>query len=250
MSLYSSAGETSQPGPGLSVTDLHVSYIGGVDVLHGVTLEVAPGEVVCLLGRNGAGKTTLIKALCGLLPLRSGRIKYQGADLTGADPRRIVASGIAVVPEGRRVFANLTVAENLAMGAYSHRSGIGPSWRFERVYELFPRLAERRRQLAGTLSGGEQQMVAMGRALMAEPALLLLDEPSMGLAPMLIELIFDTINRLAMDGMTILLVEQNAAAALDVADRAYVLERGRIETSGPASLIESDPKIRHSYLGV
>jgi branched-chain amino acid transport system ATP-binding protein len=250
MSLCSSTGDPSPSGWCLSATDLHVSYIGGVDVLHGVTLEVAPGEVVCLLGRNGAGKTTLIKALCGLLPLRSGRIKYQGADLTGADPRRIVASGIAVVPEGRRVFANLTVAENLAMGAYSHRSGIGPSWRFERVYELFPRLAERRRQLAGTLSGGEQQMVAMGRALMAEPALLLLDEPSMGLAPMLIELIFDTINRLAMDGMTILLVEQNAAAALDVADRAYVLERGRIETSGPASLIESDPKIRHSYLGV
>jgi branched-chain amino acid transport system ATP-binding protein len=249
MSLRSSVGETSQPDRSLSVTDLHVSYVGGVDVLHGVTLEVAPGEVVCLLGRNGAGKTTLIKALCGLLPLRSGRIEYRGADLTGADPRRIVVSGIAVVPEGRRVFANLTVAENLAMGAYSRRSGAGPSWRFERAYDVFPRLAERRNQLAGTLSGGEQQMVAMGRALMAEPALLLLDEPSMGLAPMLIELIFDTINRLAMEGMTILLVEQNAAAALDVADRAYVLERGRIETSGPAPLIENDPQIRQSYLG-
>ena len=249
MSLHSSVGEPSAPGRSLSAADLHVSYIGGVDVLHGVTLEIAPGEVVCLLGRNGAGKTTLIKALCGLLPLRSGRIHFQGADLTGADPRRIVASGIAVVPEGRRVFANLTVAENLAMGAYSRRIGIGPSWRFERIYDLFPRLAERRSQLAGTLSGGEQQMVAMGRALMAEPVLLLLDEPSMGLAPMLIELIFDTINRLAMDGMTILLVEQNAAAALDVADRAYVLERGRIETSGPASSIENDPQIRQSYLG-
>jgi branched-chain amino acid transport system ATP-binding protein len=233
----------------LAISGLHAAYVTGVDVLKGVSLEVGAGEVVCLLGRNGAGKSTLIKTVCGLLPARQGRIVFAGTDLTGAPAVTIVRSGIAVVPEGRRVFSALTVNENLAMGGYSRRSGLGPTWRFERVYDLFPRLAERRSQLAGTLSGGEQQMVAMARALMADPTLLLLDEPSMGLAPMLIELIFDTINRLASDGITILLVEQNAAAALDVADRAYVLERGRVERSGPASTIERDPKIRQSYLG-
>jgi branched-chain amino acid transport system ATP-binding protein len=241
------AGRASSPL--LAISDLHAAYVAGVDVLKGVSLDVGAGEVVCLLGRNGAGKSTLIKTVCGLLPARSGRIVFAGTDLTGAPAATIVRSGIAVVPEGRRVFSALTVNENLAMGGYSRRGGVGPTWRFERVYDLFPRLAERRSQLAGTLSGGEQQMVAMARALMAEPKLLLLDEPSMGLAPMLIELIFDTINRLASDGITILLVEQNAAAALDVADRAYVLERGRVQRSGSAKAVESDPQIRQSYLG-
>ncbi|MET4023251.1 ABC transporter ATP-binding protein [Bradyrhizobium sp. S3.2.12] len=234
----------------LVVSEIRVSYVAGVDVLHGVSLDVSVGEVVCLLGRNGAGKTTLINALCGLLPVNAGQVTLDGKSLLGLKPSGIVAAGIAVVPEGRRVFSNLTVAENLAMGAYSRRAGFGPSWHFERVYDLFPRLAERRDQLAGTLSGGEQQMVAMARAMMARPRLLLLDEPSMGLAPLLIELIFDTINRFAKEGMTILLVEQNAAAALDVADRAYVLERGSIVRSGLAASLESDPEIQRSYLGV
>jgi len=249
MSLGSLVGEPSQPGRSLSVANLHVSYIGGVDVLHDVTLEVAPGEVVCLLGRNGAGKTTLIKALCGLLPLRSGRIHFQGADLTGADPRRIVASGIAVVPEGRRVFANLTVAENLAMGAYSRRSGVGPSWRFERVYDLFPRLAERRSQLAGTLSGGEQQMVAMARALMGRPRLLCMDEPTMGLSPLYVDRVLELIARINAQGMTIFMVEQNANLALQIAHEAYVLRTGKIVLQGSAEALRRDPRIRDAYLG-
>ncbi|WP_025038451.1 ABC transporter ATP-binding protein [Bradyrhizobium sp. DOA9] len=248
----SSAGDRSEIDRPklLQVCQIHVSYVAGVDVVHGVSLDVNLGEVVCLLGRNGAGKTTLIKALCGLLPVNSGQLTFDGTSLLGVRPAEIVAAGIAVVPEGRRVFSNLTVAENLAMGAYSRRNGLGPSWRFDRAYDLFPRLAERRTQLAGTLSGGEQQMLAMARALMAQPRLLLLDEPSMGLAPLLINLIFDTINRLAMNGMTVLLVEQNATAALDIADRAYVLERGTIVKSGLAGSLERDSEIQRSYLGV
>ena len=234
----------------LVVDDVGASYVANVDVLHGVSLEVAEREVVCLLGRNGAGKTTLIKTLCGILPVSAGRILFDGKSIAGMKPGSIVGAGIAVVPEGRRLFANLTVAENLAMGAYSRRTGIGPDWRFENVFELFPRLAERRDQRAGTLSGGEQQMVAMARAMMAQPKLLLLDEPSMGLAPLLIELIFDTINRLVQNGVTVLLVEQNAAAALDIADRAYVLERGSVVRSGAATVLERDPEIQRSYLGV
>ncbi len=234
----------------LVVDDVRASYVANVDVLHGVSLEVAEREVVCLLGRNGAGKTTLIKTLCGILPVHAGRILFDDKSLAGMKPSSIVGAGIAVVPEGRRLFANLTVAENLAMGAYSRRTGLGPNWRFESVFELFPRLAERRDQRAGTLSGGEQQMVAMARAMMARPKLLLLDEPSMGLAPLLIELIFDTINRLVQSGVTVLLVEQNAAAALDIADRAYVLERGRVVQSGAAAMLERDPEIQRSYLGV
>ena len=235
--------------PYLSATGLSIAYIPGIDVISDVSIEVGKGEVVCLLGRNGAGKTTLIKGICGLLPLRSGRVFLQGEDLTGLPPRRIVGAGIAVVPEGRCVFPSLSVAENLAMGHYSRKVGFGPRWQFERAYELFPKLYDRRNQLAGTLSGGEQQMVAMARALMAEPKMLLLDEPSMGLAPMLIELVFDTINRLASEGMTILLVEQNASEALDVADRAYVLERGSIQLAGTAAMLERDPLVRQSYLG-
>jgi branched-chain amino acid transport system ATP-binding protein len=235
--------------PFLALSAVEAGYGEQASVLCGIDLQVDAGEVVCLLGRNGAGKTTTIRAICGLLPLRSGTMHFDGKDITNAGPTATVAAGIAVVPEGRRVFPTLTVEENLFMGAYSHRKGIVARSVVDEVYALFPRLAERRRQLAGTLSGGEQQMVAMGRALMVRPRLLLLDEPSMGLAPLLIELVFDTINTLAMQGITILLVEQNATAALDVADRGYVIERGRVAHARLAADLEATSDIRSSYLG-
>ncbi|MGU3663497.1 ABC transporter ATP-binding protein [Methylobacterium sp. A49B] len=234
----------------LALTDIDAGYLPGVQVLSGVSLTVREGEVVSLLGRNGAGKSTIIRVISGLLRPRSGHVSLFGEDIASADPADFVARGAAVVPEGRRVFSSLTVEENLAVGAFAHRRGLAPRPDLDRVYTAFPRLAERRRQKASTLSGGEQQMLAMGRALMARPRLLLLDEPSMGLAPMLIEAVFDMIDALARDGMTILLVEQNACEALDVADRAYVLERGRIVRSGEAATLQSDPEIRSSYLGV
>ena len=236
--------------PLLALRSLRAGYLRDVPVLDGVDLEVRRGEIVTLLGRNGAGKSTAIRAICGLLKPSSGEIRFNDVNIAGRDPAAIVKSGIAVVPEGRRVFASLTVEENLTIGAYSHRSGVVPRPSLERLFTTFPRLAERRAQRAGTLSGGEQQMVAMGRALMADPRLLLLDEPSMGLAPMLIETIFDMINILVQSGITILLVEQNASTALDIADRAYVLERGRIVVSGMASDLRSDPEVQASYLGV
>ncbi|GGC66310.1 ABC transporter ATP-binding protein [Chelatococcus reniformis] len=236
--------------PLLSVQAIEAGYIDGVRVLDGISLEVGAGEIVTLLGRNGAGKSTVIRVVCGLLKPGGGRVRFGGADITGADPAAIVQGGIAVVPEGRRVFASLSVEENLTIGGFAQRRSFIPRPSLERIYTAFPRLAERRGQRAGTLSGGEQQMLAMGRALMAEPRLLLLDEPSMGLAPMLIEQVFDMVNTLAMAGMTILLVEQNASAALDIADRAYVLERGRIVRAGAAAVLQSDPDIRASYLGV
>ncbi|MBP32396.1 ABC transporter ATP-binding protein [Methylobacterium sp.] len=234
----------------LALTEIDAGYLPGVQVLSGVSLTVREGEVVSLLGRNGAGKSTIIRVISGLLRPRSGRVSLFGEDIAGADPADFVARGAAVVPEGRRVFGSLTVEENLAVGAFAYRRGLVPRPDLDRVYTAFPRLAERRRQRASTLSGGEQQMLAMGRALMARPRLLLLDEPSMGLAPMLIEAVFDMIDALARDGMTILLVEQNACEALDVADRAYVLERGRIVRSGEATTLQSDPEIQASYLGV
>jgi branched-chain amino acid transport system ATP-binding protein len=233
----------------LSLRGVEAGYGEQASVLSGIDIDVAEGEVVCLLGPNGAGKSTTIRTICGLLPTRAGRIEFDGRDITGASPATNVAGGMAVVPEGRRVFPTLSVEENLMMGAYSHRKGIVPSESFDDVYALFPRLAERRTQLAGTLSGGEQQMVAMGRALMVRPRLLLLDEPSMGLAPLLIELVFDTINKLAMQGITILLVEQNAVAALDVADRGYVIERGVVVHAGLAADLEQTSEIQSSYLG-
>ena len=233
----------------LTLKSVTAGYAEQSTVLFGLDITVATGEVVCLLGRNGAGKSTTIKTICGLLKPSAGTISFNGQDITRLAPGAIVGLGMAVVPEGRRVFASLTVEENLLMGAYVHRQGLIPRAHLDEVHALFPRLAERRRQTAGTLSGGEQQMLAIGRALMSRPRLLLLDEPSMGLAPILIETIFDTINTLASNGITILLVEQNAVAALDVADRAYVLERGRIVQSGLASELEQTADIRSSYLG-
>ncbi|TDR95059.1 ABC transporter ATP-binding protein [Enterovirga rhinocerotis] len=234
----------------LALTGIEAGYVAGVPVLSGVDLEVREGEVVTLLGRNGAGKSTAIRVICGLLKPNAGRVELHGERIDGLEPAAIVGRGIAVVPEGRRVFGSLSVEENLLMGGFAHRRGIAPKLDLDAIYTSFPRLVERRTQLAGTLSGGEQQMVAMGRALMAKPRVLLLDEPSMGLAPMLIDAVFDMISTLAGKGLTILLVEQNASEALDVADRAYVLERGRIRREGPAERLLSDPEIRASYLGV
>jgi branched-chain amino acid transport system ATP-binding protein len=235
--------------PLLKLHQVSAAY-GHVRVLRGIDLSVDAGEVVCLLGRNGAGKTTAIRTICGLLPASVGTVRFAGRDITRATPMDIVGAGIATVPEGRRVFASLTVRENLVLGAFSRRRGRPDRTDCSEIYELFPRLAERANQRAGTLSGGEQQMLAMGRALMAKPRLLLLDEPSMGLAPILIEAVFDTIDRLARRGITVLLVEQNAVAALDVADRAYVLEHGHIVQQGLAVDLKDNEDVRRSYLGL
>jgi len=235
--------------PLLRLSQVYAGY-GSSSVLFGVDLDVMDGEVVCLLGRNGAGKSTTIKAICGLLAPSSGKIVFDGNEITHCTAPQIVERGIAVVPEGRRVFPSLTVQENLIVGAYVRRRGVTPRVKLDEIHSLFPRLAERRNQLAGTLSGGEQQMLAMGRAMMAEPRMLLLDEPSMGLAPLLIDQVFETINYLATRGITILLIEQNAAAALDVADRAYVLERGQVVLSGEAATLQESEEVRATYLGV
>ncbi|MEK7363502.1 MAG: ABC transporter ATP-binding protein [candidate division NC10 bacterium] len=231
----------------LEVQDLHV-YYGEIHALKGVTLGVGKGEIVALLGNNGAGKTTTLKTLSGLLPARSGSVRLEGETLLGVPPHAIVLRGIAHVPEGRRIFNRLTVLENLEMGAYARADdGIGQD--LERVFALFPRLKERRTQVAGTLSGGEQQMLAIGRALMAAPRILLLDEPSMGLAPVLVEQIFETIQGINRHGTTILLVEQNAAMALSIAHRGYVLETGAIVLTGTAGDLQENPEVRRAYLG-
>jgi len=231
----------------LEVQDLHV-YYGEIHALKGVTLGVGKGEIVALLGNNGAGKTTTLKTLSGLLPARSGSVRLEGETLLGVPPHTIVLRGIAHVPEGRRIFNRLTVLENLEMGAYARAdAGIGQD--LERVFVLFPRLKERRAQVAGTLSGGEQQMLAIARALMAAPRILLLDEPSMGLAPVLVEQIFETIRDINREGTTILLVEQNAAMALSIAHRGYVLETGTIVLSGTAADLQENPEVRRAYLG-
>lgn len=225
------------------------SAYGQVKVLESVSLTVEQGEVVCLLGRNGAGKTTAIRTINGLLNPTGGAIRFAGIEIGRASPMKVVGLGIATVPEGRHVFPSLTVRENLLAGAYARRRGFILRADISEVCDLFPRLRERLTQLAGTLSGGEQQMLAMGRALMARPKLLLLDEPSMGLAPMVIETVFDTVDHLARQGVTILLVEQNASAALAIADRAYVLERGRIVRVGKSSEMIGDPEVQRAYLG-
>ena len=231
----------------LEVQDLHV-YYGEIHALKGVSLDVGKGEIVALLGNNGAGKTTTLKTLSGLLPARSGSVRLEGETLLGVPPHAIVLRGIAHVPEGRRIFNRLTVLENLEMGAYARAdAGIGQD--LERVFVLFPRLKERRAQVAGTLSGGEQQMLAIARALMAAPRILLLDEPSMGLAPVLVEQIFETIQDINRHGTTILLVEQNAAMALSIAHRGYVLETGAIVLSGTAADLQENPEVRRAYLG-
>ena len=231
----------------LKVNDINV-YYGAIHAIKGVSFEVQDGEVVTLIGANGAGKSTILNTVSGLLHSKTGSIEFLDKSLAGVPAHKIVAQGLAHVPEGRRVFLQMTVEENLEMGAYTQpNSTIAPG--IERVYEQFPRLKERRKQIAGTLSGGEQQMLAMGRALMSNPKLLMLDEPSMGLAPILVEQIFDIIKNLHKAGTTILLVEQNAQAALSVADRGYVLETGKIVTTGTGAELLASPAIKKAYLG-
>jgi branched-chain amino acid transport system ATP-binding protein len=231
----------------LEVRDLHV-YYGEIHALKGISFTVRQGEIVTLLGNNGAGKTTTLRTLSGLLAARGGDVQLEGASLLGTAAHEVVLKGITHVPEGRRIFNRLTVVENLEMGAYTRGdSGIGED--MERVFTVFPRLKERRTQVAGTLSGGEQQMLAIGRALMAKPRLLLLDEPSMGLAPVLVEQIFETVLTINRQGVTILLVEQNAAMALSIAERGYVLETGRLALEGHARELADNPEVRRAYLG-
>jgi branched-chain amino acid transport system ATP-binding protein len=231
----------------LEVSDLRVNY-GQIETLKGVSLSIAPGEIVAILGANGAGKTTLMRTLSGLIAPRAGSIRFKGGEITRIGADRIVRAGIAQSPEGRRVFGTLTVAENLTLGAFTRPKGeIPPSRDF--VYAMFPRLAERRAQFAGTLSGGEQQMLAIGRALMAKPKLLLLDEPSLGLAPIIVQGIFRALREIAGTGVTILLVEQNARMALKLADRGYVLEVGRIVLEDEAKRLLAAPEVQAAYLG-
>jgi branched-chain amino acid transport system ATP-binding protein len=232
----------------LEVRGLKVSY-GGINAVKGVDIDVAAGELVTLIGANGAGKTTTLKALAGLVKPAAGGILYNGTDITARPAFELVRHGLALVPEGRGVFGRLTVDENLAMGAYSRRDKARITADFDRVYGLLPRLAERRRQLAGTLSGGEQQMLAIGRALMSRPRLLLLDEPSMGLAPLMVQKIFETIRAIAADGATLLLVEQNARLALETCHRGYVMESGLITAADSAARLLADPRVRQAYLG-
>jgi branched-chain amino acid transport system ATP-binding protein len=232
----------------LEVSNLRVAY-GRTEALRGIDLSVAQGQVVCLIGANGAGKTTTMRALSGLVRPTAGRILLDGTDITGLAPHRIAARGMLQVPEGRGIFAELTVAENLAVGAWLVRDANEIAERRAAILARFPRLAERANQLAGSLSGGEQQMLALGRAMMGRPKLLLLDEPSMGLAPLFVEEIFAIIAALKAEGTTILLVEQNASAALEIADIAYVLETGRIVLHGPAADVASDPRVVAAYLG-
>lgn len=224
-------------------------YYGNIQALKGVSLEVNQGEIVTLIGANGAGKSTLLKTLSGLLKPKKGEIQYLGRKIPGMQAQRIVKAGISHVPEGRRVFANMTVEENLELGAFLRKDKKGIKEDFDRIYDLFPRLLERRKQLSGTLSGGEQQMLAMGRAIMARPRLLLLDEPSMGLAPLMVRIIFKIIEEINQAGTTILLVEQNAHMALSIANRAYVIETGSVVASGSAKELQSSNQIREAYLG-
>jgi branched-chain amino acid transport system ATP-binding protein len=231
----------------LEVRDLHV-YYGQIHALKGISFHVGQGEIVALLGNNGAGKTTTLRTLSGMLRARSGDMLLDGAPLGAVPSHEMVLRGITHVPEGRRIFNRLTVQDNLEMGAFTRSDG-GIADDMERVFAIFPRLKERRRQVAGTLSGGEQQMLAIGRALMARPRLLLLDEPSMGLAPVLVEQIFETVETINGQGVTILLVEQNAAMALSIAGRGYVLETGEIVLAGQARSLAEDPEVRRAYLG-
>ena len=228
----------------LKVEDLHV-YYGGIHALKGISFEVAAGQIVALIGANGAGKSTCLKTVSGLMHPSRGRIFFDGCDVTRTEAHRLVRSGLAHVPEGRRIFQRMTVQENLEMGAFTVRNTDA----LEHVFQRFPRLKERRRQIAGTLSGGEQQMLAIGRAMMIRPKLLMLDEPSMGLAPILVEQIFEIIRDLNDTGTTILLVEQNADMALAVADRAYVLETGRISLSGTGAELRKSDAVKKAYLG-
>ena len=232
----------------LKVNGLKVSY-GGIQAVKGIDLEVNEGELVTLIGSNGAGKTTTMKAITATLDLSGGDIEYLGRSIRGQGPWDLVRQGLAMVPEGRGVFARMTIMENLQMGAYVRRDTAAIASDAERVFSIFPRLQERRDQLAGTMSGGEQQMLAMGRALMSRPRVLLMDEPSMGLAPIMVDKIFEVVREVYAQGVTILLVEQNASRALGVANRAYVMESGLITMGGDAKQLLQDPKVRAAYLG-
>ncbi len=232
----------------LKVTGLKVAY-GGIQAVKGVDFEVRDGELVTLIGSNGAGKTTTMKAITGTLLMNAGDIEYMGRSIKGQGPWDLVKQGLAMVPEGRGVFARMTITENLQMGAYVRRDKANIAADAEKVFTIFPRLRERKDQLAGTMSGGEQQMLAMGRALMSRPKVLLMDEPSMGLSPIMVDKIFEVVRDVAAQGVTILLVEQNASRALSVANRAYVMESGLITMQGDAKELLKDPKVRAAYLG-
>ena len=232
----------------LEVKDLVVSY-GGIEALQGIAFRVAAAQSVTLIGSNGAGKSTTLRAITGIVPVKSGTILYNGEDITGMDTQKVVERGIALVPEGRRVFANLTVLENLKIGAYLRKDTAQIQKDIEYIYKLFPRLEERSWQLAGTLSGGEQQMLAVGRAMMTRPRLIMMDEPSLGLAPLVVKDIFGIISRLSADGITILLIEQNANAALHAAHYGYVLETGMMTLSGTGEELLSSKSIQEAYLG-
>ena len=232
----------------LKVTGLKVAY-GGIQAVKGGDFEVREGELVSLIGSNGAGKTTTMKAITGILPINDGDIEYLGKSIRGQGPWDLVTQGLAMVPEGRGVFARMTIVENLQMGAYIRNDKAEILTDIEKVFSIFPRLKERADQLAGTLSGGEQQMLAMGRGLMSRPKVLLLDEPSMGLSPMMVDKIFEVVREVSAQGVTVLLVEQNASRALAIADRGYVMDSGLITMSGDAKQMLSDPKVRAAYLG-
>ena len=232
----------------LKVTDLQV-YYGVIQALKGVSFEVNEGEVIALIGANGAGKTTTLHTVTGLIRPKAGTIEFEGKDITKVPAHKIVSLGMAHVPEGRRIFGDLTVYENLKLGAYTRKDKAGIAESLEKVYKRFPRLEERKKQIAGTLSGGEQQMLAMGRAVMSNPRLLVMDEPSMGLSPLFVSEIFDIIQEISKSGTTVLLVEQNAKKALSIADRAYVLETGNIALSGNAADLMNDDSVKKAYLG-
>jgi branched-chain amino acid transport system ATP-binding protein len=245
--------EPGVDGPGstkpvLQVEDIH-TYYGAIQALKGISLEVYEGEIVTLIGSNGAGKTTTLRSISGIVPPRGGKIVYQGRDITGLPGHTVAGMGIAHSPEGRRIFPRMTVLENLEMGAFTRRDGAGIKADIARVYEMFPRLKEREKQKAGTMSGGEQQMLAMGRALMAQPTLLLLDEPSLGLAPVIVDKIYEIIREINQQGVTILLVEQNANYALDVSARGYVLETGTVALTDKSASLRNDERVKAAYLG-
>jgi branched-chain amino acid transport system ATP-binding protein len=243
-----SSARAAGTDPLLTVDDIHVFY-GNIAAVKGISLSVYPGEIVTLIGGNGAGKSTTMRAISGLLKLKRGEIHFEGKRVSGLKGHEVAARGIAQSPEGRRIFPRMTVTENLELGAFMRNDKAEIATDMERVFELFPRLKERLTQRSGTLSGGEQQMLAMGRALMAQPRLLLLDEPSMGLAPVLVDVVFDTITKVNAQGTTVLLVEQNALVALNIADHAYVLETGLITLEGPAKELAHNDQVRKAYLG-
>ncbi|WP_042412972.1 ABC transporter ATP-binding protein [Comamonas aquatica] len=240
--------EATSSTPLLDVRGIDVAY-GGIRAVRQLNLHVHPGELVALIGANGAGKSTTLRAICGLVPLAAGSIHYQGQSLAGQPVQSMVRQGLVMVPEGRGIFPQLTIEENLYMGAYTRTDKDGVAQDLEGVFTRFPRLAERRKQTAGTLSGGEQQMLAMGRAILSQPKLLLLDEPTMGLAPIMVDKIFEVIADISQRGVTILLIEQNARLALEVSQRGYVLESGELTLQGPAHDLLHDPKVRAAYLG-